>query len=178
MISAILYGRGGQGVDSATRILGRASFLSKFTVQDFTVSEIERRGFPVLGNVKMDKNEIISRQVEPADFLLVFDKTLNIGDILKLAKESFVIIFNSSDKVNFSSKKKSKAYRVNATDIAMNTLKKPYPNIVMLGALLKVFPGISLKCMKNALDSEPIDKENMLALEEGMKNIKKNEVKK
>lgn len=172
MLSFTVYGRGGQGVTSATRLLSQAAFLSGFTVQSYAPFTLEMRGAPALGYVKLDKAPIVSRQAEPPDYLLVLDRSLPLT-LLKEAGNKAVVIFNAAEKTAaVAGKRKFKSYHVDAGRIALETLKKPIPNTAMLGGLLKLFPKISLKSMRTALEAMPLQRENTAAMEAGYREIK------
>ncbi len=169
-----MHGRGGQGVETAARILGRAGFLSGLESQVIEIHGMERRGSPVIAYVRLDKKPILSKDlIDEPDFLLVFDKTL-IQESLKGVKKGSVVIFNS-DRMDIAAVKKAraKAYFVKATDIALDRIKKPVPNTAMLGALLKCFSKVSLKSMKAAMEQEiGLLRENAAALEEGYRSVR------
>lgn len=77
MLRARFHGRGGQGVKTASRILGSAAFLAGFQVQDFPVYGAERRGAPVAAYTRIDRQPICERGVILApDLLIVADETL------------------------------------------------------------------------------------------------------
>ena len=118
--------------------------------------------------VKLDKVPIESRQVEDADFTLIFDPTLPKHQF----KEGSMVIFNSPEKIVSPQlkKRKIKAYAVDATEIALNHLKSNLPNTVMLGALAKFFTKISMKALKGAMEGMP--RENGAAFDEGYRNVK------
>jgi pyruvate ferredoxin oxidoreductase gamma subunit len=72
-----LHGRGGQGIRTASRILGNALFASGFTVQDAPLYGAERRGAPVFAWVRAARAPIHERGVilDP-DLVVVADETL------------------------------------------------------------------------------------------------------
>lgn len=162
-----LHGRGGQGVDTARKILGRAAFLSGFYVQDFTLHPMEWRGQPTTAYVKASKEPIDSRDLPAPDFVLVFDATL--ATALEGVKEETIAIFNAEKPLK---KKKVKGYYLPATDIALAHLKNAYPNTVMLGALCKVFPKLTLRSIKNATEAE-LKEPNTAAIDEGYRSLKR-----
>ncbi|HLD39219.1 MAG TPA: 2-oxoacid:acceptor oxidoreductase family protein [archaeon] len=161
------YGRSSQGVKTATRIFSKACFMSDFYVQSFvfTGGRGLKRGF-----VKIDKNPILSKQVEDPDFYLVFDPTLDMN--AKSFKDSSIVLFNSPEKMVFTQLKKHKikTYFVDATEIALTHMKANMPSTAMLGALAKLFNKISMKNIKAAM--EDMQKENFAAFDEGYKNVR------
>lgn len=71
------HGRGGQGIKTASRILGTAFFLEGYEVQDAPVYGAERRGAPMFAYVRADREAINERGViQQPDLVLVADETL------------------------------------------------------------------------------------------------------
>lgn len=175
MTNFLLYGRGGQGVETAVRILGNALHSSGMQVQDFVLSGMERRGFPVEGYVKAEKTPILSKDTAKPDFLLVFDTTLPFDNLLKSCNEKAAVIFNSRDHVKNPLLKKLpvKSYFVNASEISYNYMRTVMPNTAMLGALAKINPKITAKSLKNAMQL-PMQQENLKTFDEGYRNLKRN----
>lgn len=167
-----IHGRGGQGVELASRVLGRAAFLSGFYVQDFTLWKTEPRIASLTSYVKIDKSPILSKELSEPDFLIVMDKTL-LAEI-RDTKSPDVCLVNASEKCGMK-KKDVKNYYLNATDIGLETLMKPIPNTAMLGGLCKIFAKIPLRSMKKAVEIEikQSQKENLLVVDEGFRSVKK-----
>ncbi len=172
MITVSIHGRGGQGVSTAISVLSKTAFSSGFYVQSIFFPAQERRGSHVWGIVKMDKNPIISKQMENPDIALVFTTNIDIKAIADTVREKGIIIFNASEKIIFPAvkKKKLKTYFVDATGIAMRSINKPIPNMAMLGAFAKYFNKISLKGIKSA--ASHMEKENAVGLDEGFNTVK------
>lgn len=164
------YGRSGQGVETAVKLFSKACFSSGFNVQSLCFTGRSRRVFPVRGYVKIDKDPIMSKQVEEPDFYLFFDPMLVAES--KTLKEKSTAIFNSSEKIVSTQLKKRRVHArfVNATEIALLHLKSNTPNTAMLGALVKVFPKISMKSIKTVMEGMP--RENMAAFDEGYKGVR------
>lgn len=71
------HGRGGQGMKTASRILGTAFFLEGFQVQDAPRYGAERRGAPIFAYVRAAKSAIHERGVIRApDLVVVADDSL------------------------------------------------------------------------------------------------------
>jgi pyruvate ferredoxin oxidoreductase gamma subunit len=72
-----LHGRGGQGVQTAARVLGSAFFAQGFEVQDAPRYGAERRGAPLFATVRASRAPIRERGlVTRADLVAVADPTL------------------------------------------------------------------------------------------------------
>ncbi|MFN0303230.1 MAG: 2-oxoacid:acceptor oxidoreductase family protein [Burkholderiales bacterium] len=71
------HGRGGQGIKSASRVLGTAFFQSGFEVQDAPRYGAERRGAPIAAFVRAVRGPIFERGLIVApDLIVVADPTL------------------------------------------------------------------------------------------------------
>jgi pyruvate ferredoxin oxidoreductase gamma subunit len=71
------HGRGGQGIKTAGRILGRALFLAGFEVQDAPRYGAERRGAPIFAYVRADRRPIAERGViRDPDLVVAADDSL------------------------------------------------------------------------------------------------------
>jgi len=72
-----IHGRGGQGIKSASRILGTAFFLEGFEVQDAPRYGAERRGAPIFAYVRAAQRPIAERGViRHPDLVIVADDSL------------------------------------------------------------------------------------------------------
>lgn len=71
------HGRGGQGIKTASRILGSAFFASGYEVQDAPVYGAERRGAPIFATVRAAIEPVFERGViRRPDLVLVADPSL------------------------------------------------------------------------------------------------------
>ena len=72
-----LHGRGGQGIKTASQILGSAGFYSGFQAQDFPLYGAERRGAPVMAFTRISEKVILERgPIISPDIILIGDETL------------------------------------------------------------------------------------------------------
>jgi 2-oxoacid:acceptor oxidoreductase gamma subunit (pyruvate/2-ketoisovalerate family) len=144
--------------------------LSGLYVQSFTLVGRKAKGTPIKGYVKVDRDPILSKQVEAPDFTLVFDPAL----VEKTLKEGSILIVNAPNKIVSDQlrKKKIKTYSLNATEIALNAIKADMPNTAMLGAAAKLYSKVSMKGLRIAIESDNIDKANLNAVEEGYRSVK------
>jgi len=95
------HGRGGQGMKTASRILGTAFFCSGFQVQDAPRYGAERRGAPVFAYVRASKKRINERGViHNPDLVVIADTSLlssTPGSILEGITGQTIILINSMD---------------------------------------------------------------------------------
>ncbi len=77
MLRIRFHGRGGQGMKTASRILGSACFLSGYEVQDAPRYGAERRGAPIFAYVRVDDRPIQERGIiRRPDLVVVSDPSL------------------------------------------------------------------------------------------------------
>lgn len=77
MLRIRFHGRGGQGMKTASRIVGSAAFEAGYTVQDSPVYGAERRGAPIAAFTRMAREPILERgAISTPDLVVVADDTL------------------------------------------------------------------------------------------------------
>lgn len=95
------HGRGGQGMKTASRILGSAFFLEGFNVQDAPRYGAERRGAPIFAYVRASRYPINERGViHNPDLIIVADETLlaiPFAGVLHGVAAETVLLVNSSE---------------------------------------------------------------------------------
>jgi len=151
MIEVLWNGRGGQGAFTAARILGAAWILK--SEQSFALAfpsfGPERRGAPVRAFTKLDGKPINSRsEIQKSDFVIYLDDTLFDEASLPALKEGGKVIVNSTKQ--YSS---AQIIAIDAGKIALEILKLPITNTVMLGALAAVCADITLPEIERAIST-------------------------
>ena len=95
------HGRGGQGMKTASRILGTAFFLEGFEIQDAPRYGAERRGAPIFAYVRADDRPIIERGIiTQPDLVIVADDSLvpvPAAGVLTGVDEHTVLLINSDE---------------------------------------------------------------------------------
>jgi len=77
MLRIRLHGRGGQGIKTASQILGSGAYNAGWQAQDFPLYGAERRGAPIVAYARIDRDPILERgAVLHPDILLIGDETL------------------------------------------------------------------------------------------------------
>ncbi|MGE0756904.1 MAG: 2-oxoacid:acceptor oxidoreductase family protein [Pirellulaceae bacterium] len=106
MMRIRFHGRGGQGVKTASRILGTAAFRAGFWVQDSPIYGAERRGAPVAAFTRLDRHPILERGVitDPtvviiADESLLHDPAAGVATGLAQAVTCFVNTARTASEV-------------------------------------------------------------------------------
>ncbi|MEA3305679.1 MAG: 2-oxoacid:acceptor oxidoreductase family protein, partial [Candidatus Omnitrophota bacterium] len=121
MKEIIFYGRGGQGVVIASRLLAEAAFKEGKNVQSFPFFGVERRGAPVMAYTRISSGKIRKRgPVNKADYAVVLDSTLleNIEITKGLKKKGSIIINTAFSGNSFLSMKKFKVFTFDASAMA------------------------------------------------------------
>ena len=100
------HGRGGQGMKTASRILGTAFFLEGFEVQDAPRYGAERRGAPIFAFVRADRSPINERGIiHNPDLVIVADDSLvgvpAAGVLAGLDAHSLLLINSHEDEVTW-----------------------------------------------------------------------------
>ena len=107
------HGRGGQGMKTASRILGTAFFLEGFEVQDAPRYGAERRGAPIFAYVRASRKPINERGIiRRPDLVIVADDTLvsiPAAGVLSGLKEWTILFISTTEtpdvwkkRLNFS----------------------------------------------------------------------------
>ena len=95
------HGRGGQGIKTASRMLGTALFLEGWEVQDAPLYGAERRGAPIFASVRADHKPINERGlIVTPDLLVVTDASLiplPAANVLHGVTSHTTILLNSTE---------------------------------------------------------------------------------
>ena len=160
MFQVRIHGRGGQGVVTAAEMLSIAAFEEDKHSQAVPSFGSERMGAPVVAYVRIDDREIELREpvLEP-DLLIVQDPTLfSAIDVFAGMKSDGFLLINSSRSVDelgigdaAHALPPAHVATVPATDLALEYLKRPTPNTVLLGALTALTDVIRLDSVKKAI---------------------------
>ena len=95
------HGRGGQGMKTASHILGNAFFLQNYEVQDAPRYGAERRGAPIFAYVRAAKQAIYERGIiAHPDLVIVADDSLvpvPAAGVMQGVKPDTVLLINSAE---------------------------------------------------------------------------------
>jgi len=98
------HGRGGQGMKTASRILGTAFFMQGYEVQDAPRYGAERRGAPIFAYVRADKLPVNERGIiSHPDLVVVADDTLvgmPAAGVMQGIDEHTVLLINSHESAD------------------------------------------------------------------------------
>lgn len=171
------HGRGGQGAKTAAYLLAEAVMSPGTHIQAFPEYGPERMGAPVRAFVRISKKPIrIHCPVVNPQVVVVLDPTL-IGkvDVTEGVGEDGVFVVNSPEtpaeirrRLGFTT---GKVFTVPALQIALETIKRPIPNTVMLGALARATGLLDVETLKERVREQLGTKLNPLIIEGNMQAI-------
>jgi len=174
MIEIRFHGRAGQGAKTAAQTLAVAALKENQFVQAFPNFGPARRGAPVQAFVRLDTTSIyLHSQIYQPDFVVVLEKSLvEVDNAFEGTKPETKVLVNAPQPI-------PKALSIDASRIAQHFLGKNLPNLVMVGALLKVMGNvIDLKTIEATIAEEleakvgsQVVEKNILALRQGYQEI-------
>lgn len=142
LIDIRFHGRAGQGVVTASRLLGEAAIQSGKWVHAFPNFGPERMGAPVSAFTRIsDEKFTIKTQIYDPDIIVIIDPSLVKDEQYYLGlKPDGKILINTKIVPKFleKHKKKSEIWIVDGDEISRKYLGRTIANTVMLGALLRV----------------------------------------
>ncbi len=170
MVEIRFHGRGGQGAVTSAELAALAAIEQGKYAQAFPSFGPERRGAPVMAFVRVSETPIITREkVYEPDIVVVLDPTLlKIVNVEAGLKKGGVVILNtakSAEQVRKETGIKAKLATVDASKIAMETMRVPITNTTMLGALVKASGVIPLEALSGPVKHRfgPIAERNINA---------------
>jgi pyruvate ferredoxin oxidoreductase gamma subunit len=156
MIELKFFGRAGQGGKTASELIADSALdEGKFT-QAFPEYGPEREGAPVKAFVRIDKTQIrVHCQIKSPDIVVVIDPTLlDCLDVIEGLKEEGTLIVNthkSPEEIRNLTGFKGKIFTVDGTRISMDIFGKNFPNMPVLGALVKATGIVQMKSLEGQI---------------------------
>ena len=144
MLEVRWHGRGGQGAKTAAMLFAETAIDEGKYGQGFPDYGPERMGAPMRGFTRVSEEPILVHcGIEEPQIVVVLDQTLlDCVDVSEGVPDDGTIIVNTHlqpKQIREKLKMKGrKIYTLNATQIALDTIGRPIPNTVMLGALIKL----------------------------------------
>jgi pyruvate ferredoxin oxidoreductase gamma subunit len=147
MIEIRIHGRGGQGAVTSAELAALAAIEEGKYAQAFPSFGPERRGAPVMAFVRVSDKPIVTREkVYEPNYVVVLDPTLlKLVNVEAGLKKGGIVVVNSTKSAAQIRKEtgiKAKLAIVDASKIAMDTMRVTITNTTMLGALLKAVPDL------------------------------------
>ncbi|MCD7773454.1 MAG: 2-oxoacid:acceptor oxidoreductase family protein [Ruminococcus sp.] len=174
MTEILWHGRGGQGAFTAARLLGAAFALkgNESYALAFPSFGPERRGAPIRAFTKLDQRSIGDRsEIEKADFSIFLDDTLFSEKSFEELKPNGKILLNTKQSVL-----SERVISIDADELAIEILKLPITNTIMLSAFAAVSADVSLENIEKAIYqnmSEKLQRKNILAVRAAAEAIRR-----
>ena len=156
------HGRGGQGMKTASRILGTAFFLEGYEIQDAPRYGAERRGAPIFAYVRADDQPIFERGIiTQPDLVVVADDSLvpvPAAGVLSGVDRHTVLLINSDQtaetwqhRLNFS----GRIITLPAETIERDELR--FIGATCTGAAARLLGVIKRASLEDAIEQELVD---------------------
>jgi len=153
MLEIRWHGRGGQGAKTAALLLGEAALATGKHMQAFPEYGAERMGAPIQAfNRISDRPVTLHCHVTEPDVVVVIDPTLldSIDVTMGLGSDGKLLVNTTMQPAAVREKlglQGRQVYTVDASGIAVATIKRNIPNTPMLGALAKVSGVLDLETL-------------------------------
>ena len=155
------HGRGGQGMKTASRILGDAFFLAGYEVQDAPRYGAERRGAPIFAYVRAAKKAINERGViNQPDLVIVADDSLvavPAAGVLQGITEHTVLLINSHESPEVWKHRLNLPGQVlilPVTEEVEDRAELPFLGTTCAGAAARLVGVITLEHLQQAIQQE------------------------
>jgi pyruvate ferredoxin oxidoreductase gamma subunit len=173
------HGRGGQGAKTAAYLLAEAAMRDDTFIQAFPEYGPERMGAPVKAFVRIsDKPIRMHCPVVSPSIVVVLDPTLiKTVNVTEGVPEDGVFIINTPESPAEIRKQlgvqTGTVWTVPALHIAMETIRRPIPNTVMLGALATATGLLTVEQIKTKVRAQLGGKLKADVIEGNMKAIER-----
>ncbi len=155
------HGRGGQGIKTASRILGTAFFREGFEVQDAPVYGAERRGAPMFAYVRAARAPIKERgAVTHPDLVVVADETVvavPAANVLLGVSPRTVLLINSAEPEGVWKERLKVDAAIVALPVSVEVTERaelPHVGAMCAGAAARLLGEISREMLAQAIREE------------------------
>lgn len=154
----VISGEGGQGALSIAKIMAYAAWMQGKKSVYVPYFSTEKRGGISIAYSQIGDEDIPFPKFSKADLWVAMSQRA-IGRIYDLLKDDTKVIVNSTLVHDVSKIERWKPYQVAAGNIAKTQLKKPRTfNMIIMGAMLKLVPGMDKESFGKALEKTFKDK--------------------
>ncbi len=160
MFQIRIHGRGGQGAVTAAEVLSVAAFRDGLHAQAFPAFGSERMGAPVMAFCRIDQRPIRLREpIMDPDALIIQDASLlSDAALLDGLKPDGWLLINSEHPADDASLHGAaarvavgRARTLPATVLALEHLRRPTPNIVLLGGFVALTRIVKIESLADAI---------------------------
>jgi pyruvate ferredoxin oxidoreductase gamma subunit len=153
MLEIRFHGRGGQGAVTSTELMAQTAIGMGKYAQAFPSFGPERRGAPVTAFLRIsDKPIRIREKVYTPDVVVVLDPTvMSVTKVDQGLKPDGLLLINTTHPIDLLKRQfgfKQKIATIDAMTIALEVLKVPITNTIMLGAFSKILNQATLEDVK------------------------------
>ncbi|MRR10949.1 pyruvate synthase [bacterium] len=152
------HARAGQGAVTAAKVVAETALAADQYLQAMPEYGPERMGAPIKAFTRISSEPIeIHCNIENPDVVIVLDESLlDIVDVGEGLVEGGVIIVNTCTppeqvRAKLNVPATAKVASVDASGIALDTIKRDIPNTPMVGALIKVAGVVDMDAFKGLL---------------------------
>jgi 2-oxoglutarate ferredoxin oxidoreductase subunit gamma len=154
----VICGEGGQGALSIAKIIAHSAWLQGKTALYVPYFSTEKRGGVSMAFAQIGDEPIPFPKFSKADLWVAMSQR-SIPRIFDYLKDDTKVIANSFLVKDASVIEKWRPYMIDASTIAKVELKKPRTfNMIILGAMLKLVPGMSKESFSKSLEKTFKDK--------------------
>lgn len=179
------HARAGQGAVTAAKVVAETALSAGQYMQAMPEYGPERMGAPIKAFTRISDTPIeIHNNIEFPDVVIVLDESLlDVVDVTEGLKSDGVLIINTCSpapavKVALGMADTTRVACVDASGIAMDTIKRDIPNTPIVGALMgvtgiidvEVFKGLLAKNLGKKFGQEMIDA-NWTAVDRAFKEV-------
>lgn len=152
------HARAGQGAVTAAKLVAETALFEDRYMQAMPEYGPERTGAPLKAFTRISDEPIeVSNNIENPDIVVVLDETLmDLLDVTEGLKPNGAVILNTTLSAAEARTKLGvpdtvRVAAIDASGIAMDTIKRNIPNTPIVGALARVEPVISVDSIKGQL---------------------------
>jgi pyruvate ferredoxin oxidoreductase gamma subunit len=149
-----IHGRGGQGAVTASRLLATAAYYDGKFSQAIPMYGTERRGAPVTAYVRVDDVRVRERElVHTPDIVMVLDPLLSTRQTMAddMAEGGLLLLNAAYPPEEVKTGGNIRVATVDASNIALETLRRPITNTAILGAFAKAVGWPKLESIEKAI---------------------------
>ncbi|MDR2714674.1 MAG: 2-oxoacid:acceptor oxidoreductase family protein [Coriobacteriales bacterium] len=152
------HARAGQGAVTASKLLAETALLNGEYIQAMPEYGPERTGAPLRAYSRISSKPIeVHNNITHPNIVVVLDETLlSIVEVLEGIVEGGTVIINTKNSVEearaaLNASADIKVAVVDASGIALDTLKRDLPNTPIVGALAQVTQCVTVEAFKENL---------------------------
>ena len=152
------HARAGQGAVTAAKLVAETALFEDRYMQAMPEYGPERMGAPLKAFTRISDEPIeVYNNIEHPDIVVLLDETLiDVIDITEGMHDDGVVIINTTEtpavmRARLGVPSTVKVATIDASGIALDTIKRDIPNTPIVGALTKVRPVVAVESVKGQL---------------------------